>query len=62
MKLGFEIAYVLVTIALIVFLIRAFYNKKKIAHDIQWIMGFACVSVVTSIVQLATDQPLVADL
>lgn len=35
MKLGFEIAYVLVTIALIVFGIRAFYNKKKIAHDIQ---------------------------
>ena len=62
MKLGYEIAYGLITIALIVFLIRSFRKEKKIAHDIQWIMGWACVSVLASIAQLAAGREIVADI
>lgn len=62
MKLGYEIAYALITIALIGFLIRAFYNRKKIARDIRWIMGWACVSVLASIAQLAAGEEIVANI
>lgn len=62
MKLGYEIAYGLIAIALIAFLIRSLHNEKKIAHDIQWIMGWACVSVLAGIAQLAAGREIVADI
>lgn len=62
MKLGFEIAYGLVLLALIGFISRAFRQERKISKTIKWVLGFACVSVVTSIVQLAAHSALAADL
>lgn len=62
MRLGFVIAYIFVSLALILFLIRAIYQKKKITRHITWVMGFACICVWASIAQLVTAQRLVADI
>ena len=62
MKLGWIIAYIFVTLALIVFFVRAVCQKKRITRYITWVMGFACIVVVSSIVQLATSKELVANI
>lgn len=62
MKLGFEIAYGLVALAVAFFLVRAFRRKKEIESKIVWVMGFACICVLSSIVQLATMNQLIADI
>ena len=62
MRLGFIIAYIFVSLALIVFLVRAVCQKKLITRHITWVMGFACIVVLSSIVQLITSQELVANI
>ena len=62
MKLSFSILYILVSLALIGFLIRAVYQKKDPTKHVKWVMSFACLCVWTSIVQLLTSQRLVADI
>ncbi|MDD7643607.1 MAG: EAL domain-containing protein [bacterium] len=62
MKLGFTVAYIIVSVALIIFLVRAVFQKRKNAKYIKWVMGFACLSVWTSILQLVTKQEMIANL
>lgn len=62
MKLGFIIAYILVSLALVMFLFRAVYQKREHARQIKWVMGFACICVLSSVVQLATMQRLTANI
>ena len=62
MKLSFSILYILVSLVLIGFLIRAAYQKKNLTKHVKWVMCFACLCVWTSIVQLLTSQRLVADI
>lgn len=61
MKLGFVIAYACICLVLIMFLIHAVSQKKKITRCITWVMGFASICVLSSIVQLVTSQQMVAD-
>lgn len=61
MKLGFEIAYGLVVFALIGFIVRAFHQDRKISKNIKWVLGIACLSVLSSILQLAATSGVVAD-
>lgn len=62
MKLSFSILYILVSLVLIGFLIRAAYQKKNLTKHVKWVMCFACLCVWTSIVQLLTSRRLVADI
>ena len=62
MKLSFTILYILVSLALIGFLIRAVYQKKDPTKHVKWVMCFACLCVWASNVQLLTSQRLVADI
>ena len=62
MKLGFIIAYILVSLALVGFLIRAAHQKRENARHIKWVMGFACLCVLASVVQLMTIQRFIADI
>ena len=62
MKLGFVIAYIIVSLALVVFLVRAAHQKKENARYIKWVMGFACICVLSSVVQLMTMQRLTANI
>lgn len=62
MKLGFEIAYGLVLLALIGFIVRAFRQDRKITKNIKWVLGIACISVASSILQLMAQSGIVADI
>jgi diguanylate cyclase (GGDEF)-like protein len=62
MKLGFELAYALIALALIYFVVRSVRQKKDITKNIQYVMAFACLSVVASLVQLLTEYRLAADI
>lgn len=62
MKISFSILYILVSLALIGFLIRAVYQKKDPTKHVKWVMSFACLCVWASIAQLLTSQRLVADI
>ena len=62
MKLSFTILYILVSLALIGFLIRAVYQKKDPTKHVKWVMCFACLCIWASNVQLLTSQRLVADI
>lgn len=61
MKLGVTIAYIIVLLALIFFLIRAMHQEKERTCHIRWVMWFACVCVLANIVQLLTSDRVVAD-
>lgn len=61
MKLGFVIAYACVWLVLAGFLIHVICRKKKITRYIAWVMGFASICVLSSIVQLITSQQLAAN-
>lgn len=61
MKLGFVIAYACVWLVLILFLVHAIRQKKKITRYITWVMGFASICVLSSIVQLVTSELLAAE-
>ena len=41
MKISFSILYILVSLALIGFLIRAVYRKKDPTKHVKWVMSFA---------------------
>ena len=62
MKLGFTVAYILVSLALVFFVIRASHQKRENAKHIKWVMSFACICVLASVVQLMTRQQMVADI
>lgn len=61
MKLGFVIAYACVCLVLIMFMIHAISQKKKITRCITWVMGFASICVLSSIAQLVTSRQLAAN-
>lgn len=62
MRLGFIITYILIAVALIGFVIRASRQKRRSAKHIKWVMAWACICVVASVVQLVTSQRLIANI
>lgn len=62
MKLSFTVAYIAVALALIFFLVRASSQKVKKTKYIKWVMGVACITVWTSIVQLVAAQEFIANI
>ena len=62
MRLGFIIAYILVLLALVFFVVRAAHQKRNSVKHIKWVMGFACICVLSSVVQLMTNQQTIADI
>lgn len=62
MRLGFQIAYAVVALILIIFFIRACRREKKITRNIRWVMFCALVCVVANFVQITATDRLVAEL
>lgn len=62
MRLGFQIAYAVVALILIIFFIRACRREKKITRNIRWVMFCALVCVAANFVQITATDRLVAEL